>query len=114
MSGAHPGAHEPVSILYKIPTHFGREIIPALEVIGGTSRRRRNRNLSRLLETLSQSLLTLHWFLPVLVLVARRCCEIGKLKEILEAAEPLVQVQCFSKYFKGVMYFLCKNWYFAW
>ena len=36
-----------------INTHTtGREIIPALEVIGETSRRRRNRNLSRLLETL--------------------------------------------------------------
>ena len=51
MSGAHPGSHKPVLFWYK-PTHFGREIIPTLEVIRVTSRRKRNRNLSRLLKTL--------------------------------------------------------------
>ena len=52
MSGAHPGAHEPVSILYEYPHILAEKSYLPLEVIGEASRRKRNRNLSRLLETL--------------------------------------------------------------
>ena len=51
MSGAHPGSHEPVPFWYKYPHIFGKEIIPALEVIEVTLRRK-DRNLFILLEAL--------------------------------------------------------------
>ena len=50
MSGALHGSYEPVSFWYKKSTHFGTEIKPSPEVIGVTSKRRWNRNLSKLLE----------------------------------------------------------------
>ena len=83
MSGAHPGAHESGSILYKYPHIFDREIIPTLKVIGETSRRR-NRNLYRLLETLvlvsTDSALLSASFGVGCQKIKILFCEIGKLK----------------------------------
>ena len=85
MSGAHPGAHEPVSILYKYPHILAEKSYLPLEVIGEASRRRRrNRNLSRLLETLvsvsTDSALVSASFGVGYQKIKILCCEIGKLK----------------------------------
>ena len=64
---AHPGTMNQ----FHFGTLFGREIILVLEVVSETSRGR-NKNLSRLFETLALVSSDLHWFLPNIVLVTRR------------------------------------------
>ena len=84
MSGAHPGTYEPVSILYKYPHILAEKSYLPLEVIGEASRRRRNRNLSRLLETLvsvsTDAALVSASFSIGCQKIKILCCEIGKLK----------------------------------
>ena len=72
MSGAHPGAHEPVSILYKYPHILAEKSYLPLKSLEKHQEEEEIGTSLGCWKPLSQSLLTLHWFLPVLVLVTRR------------------------------------------
>ena len=72
MSGAHPGAHEPLSILYKYPCILAEKSYLPLKSLEKHQEEEEIETSPGCWKPLSQSLLTLHWFLPVLVLVARR------------------------------------------
>ena len=72
MSGAHPGALEPVSILYKYPHILAEKSYLPLKSLEKYQEEEEIGTSPGCWKPLSQYLLTLHWFLPVLVLVARR------------------------------------------